>query len=29
MDVVSGAASQATMLDYTIGPVVFSGVTLP
>jgi glucoamylase len=29
MDVVSGAASQATMLDYTLGPVVLAGVTLP
>ena len=29
MDVVSGAASQRTMLDYTIGPVVLAGVTLP
>jgi glucan 1,4-alpha-glucosidase len=29
IDVVTGAASQSTMLDYTLGPVVLTGVTLP
>ena len=29
VDVLTGAASQATMLDYTAGPVVLTGVTLP
>jgi glucan 1,4-alpha-glucosidase len=29
IDVLTGAASQATMLDYTLGPVVLSGVAMP
>ena len=29
VDVLAGPANQATMLDYTLGPVVLTGVTLP
>jgi hypothetical protein len=29
VDVLTGGASQATMLDYTIGPVALSGVSMP
>ncbi|HXV34315.1 MAG TPA: glucodextranase DOMON-like domain-containing protein [Gaiellaceae bacterium] len=29
VDVLAGAANQATMLDYTLGPVVLTGVELP
>jgi hypothetical protein len=29
VDALTGGASQATMLDYTLGPVVLTGVAMP